>query len=48
MKEFTRTSVMEPAKFSFRGLDLNRFLVYLWTSSLAAKALDIREQTHTA
>jgi len=29
MKEFTRTSVLEPAKFSFRGLDLSRFVVHL-------------------
>jgi len=29
MKEFTRTSVLEPAEFSYRGLDLNRLGVYL-------------------
>jgi hypothetical protein len=30
MKEFTRTSVLEPARFSFHGLDLSRFIVYVF------------------
>ncbi len=46
MKEFTRTSVLEPAGSSFRGLDLSRSFVDLSISSLAARAMRY-ENRHT-
>jgi hypothetical protein len=48
MKEFTRTSVLEPARFSFHGLDLSRFIVYVLISLLVAKAVRCeRTDTHS-